>query len=192
MTYKNLLTFERYCNVLPVFGFNRAKYDINLIRSYLLPILANERGSEPTFIKKANQFVALKFGDIQLLDILNFLAGATSLDSFLKAYKTKETKGFFPYEWFDYPKKLNNKDIPPYDSFFSILRSNNPLEKDYNDFQNHVNSGLTIEQAVVAKLQMDRIHTTGAENLSYLQNVWVSERMQSFNDFLMRYNNKIL
>ena len=24
---------ERYCNVLPVFGFNSAKYDINLIKS---------------------------------------------------------------------------------------------------------------------------------------------------------------
>ena len=29
--------FERYCDVLPVFGFNSAKYDINLIKSYLLP-----------------------------------------------------------------------------------------------------------------------------------------------------------
>ena len=35
--------FERYCNVLPIFGFNSAKYDINLIKSYLLPILVNER-----------------------------------------------------------------------------------------------------------------------------------------------------
>ena len=35
--------FERYCNVLPVFGFNSAKYDINLIKSYLLPNLVNQR-----------------------------------------------------------------------------------------------------------------------------------------------------
>ena len=49
--------FERYCNVLPVFGFNSANYDINLIKSYLLPILVNERDIEPTVIKKANQFV---------------------------------------------------------------------------------------------------------------------------------------
>ena len=33
---------ERQCNVLQVFGFNSAKYDIILIKSYLLPILANE------------------------------------------------------------------------------------------------------------------------------------------------------
>ena len=88
--------FERYCNVLPVFGFNSAKYDINLIKSYLLAIFKNKRDIEPTVIKKANQFVSFKFGVIQLLDIMNFLGGATSLDSFLKAYKTKETKDSFP------------------------------------------------------------------------------------------------
>ena len=85
-------SLERYCNVLPVFGFNSAKYDLNLIKTYLLPILINERDIEPTVIKKANQFISFKFGDIQLLDIMNFLGGATSLDSFLKAYKTSETK----------------------------------------------------------------------------------------------------
>ena len=61
------------------------------------------------------------------LIFMNFLGGATSLDPFLKAYKTKETKGF-PYEWFDNPEKLNNKELPPYDSFFSKLRNFNPLE----------------------------------------------------------------
>ena len=88
---------ERYCNVLPVFGYYNAKYDINLIRAYLLPILINERNMEPAVNKKAYQFVSFKFGDVQLLDIMNFLGGATSLDSFLKAYKTAETKDFFPY-----------------------------------------------------------------------------------------------
>ena len=89
---------ERYCNVLPIFGFNSAKYHLNLIKSYLLPVLVNERNIEPTVIKKANQFISFKLGDIQLLDIMNFLRGATSLDTFLKAYKTSETKGFFHNE----------------------------------------------------------------------------------------------
>ena len=91
-------SLERYCNVSPVFGFNSAKYDLNLIKSYLLPILVNERDIEPTVIKKANQFISFKFGVLQLLALRNFLGGAKSLDSFLKAYKTTETKGFFPYE----------------------------------------------------------------------------------------------
>ena len=118
-----------------------------------------------------------------------FLGSATSLDSFLKAYKTKKTKGFFPYEWFDCPKKMDKKELPPYDSFFSILRNSNPLEKLYNDFQNLVNSGLSTEQAV-AKLRMDRIPPTGAENYSYLQSVWENNNMENFSDFLKWYNNK--
>ena len=155
--------FERYCNTLPVFGFNSAKYDINFIKSYLLPVLVNERQIEPTVIKKANQFVSFKLGDVQLLDIMNFLGGATSLDSFLKAYKTEETEGFFPYEWFDNPEKLNKKELPPYDSFFSKLRNINPLEKDYNDFENLTTSGLPSEQAV-CKLRLNKVPPTGDEN----------------------------
>ena len=89
-------SLERYCNVLPVFGFNSAKYDLNLIKSYLLPILVNERDIEPTVIKKANQFISFKIGDIQLLGIMNFLGGATSLGSFLKAYTTSEKKDSSP------------------------------------------------------------------------------------------------
>ena len=181
--------FERYCNVSPVFGFNSGKYDITLIKSYLLPILVKERDIEPTVIKKANQFVSFKFGDIQLLDIMNFLGGATSLDSFLKVYKSKETKGFFSYEWFDCPEKMNNKELPPYDSFFSILRNSNPLEKDYNDFQNLVSSGLTTEQALI-KLRFDRIPPTGVENYSYLQSVWENHNLQYFSDFPKWYNNE--
>ena len=79
---------ERYCNALPVFGLNSAKYDLNLKKSYLVPILVNERNIEPTVIKKANQFIPLKFGDFQLFDIMNFPGGPTNLDCFLKAYKT--------------------------------------------------------------------------------------------------------
>ena len=119
--------FEGHCNVLPVFRFNNAKNDIILIKSYLSPILVKERNIEPTVIKIANQFVSFKFGDIQLLEILNLLGGATSLDSSLKTYKTKETKSFFPYELIDCPEKLNNKYLPSYDFFFSILRNSNPL-----------------------------------------------------------------
>ena len=105
-------SLERYCNVLHVFGFNSAKYDLNFIKSYLLPILINERDIEPTVIKKANQLISLKFGDVQLLDLMNFLGGATSLDSVLNAYKTSETKRFFPYECFDHLTKCRIQNFP--------------------------------------------------------------------------------
>ena len=77
---------------------------------------------KPTVIKKADQFICFKFGDIQYLDILNSFCRAASLDSFLKAYQSEETKLYFPYEWFDSPTKLDYNHLPPYNSFFSKLK----------------------------------------------------------------------
>ena len=110
---------------------------------------------EPTVIEKANQFVSFKFDDVHLLDISNFLGGATSLDSFLKGYKTAETKGFFPYEWFDCPQKINNSELPPYDSFFIKLRNVNPLGKDYSRYQKLLRCGLRTEEAL-SKLKLSK------------------------------------
>ena len=73
---------ERYVNT---FGFNSGRYDLNLIKSYLIPYLICDKEIEPTVIKKANDFISFKFGDVQSLDIMKFLGGATTLDSFLKA-----------------------------------------------------------------------------------------------------------
>ena len=182
-------TLERYCIVSPVFGFNSAKYDLNLIKSYLLPILVNERDIEPTVIKKANQFTSFKFGGIQLLDIMNFLGGATGLDSFLKAYKTSETKGFFPHEWFDHPDKMQNTELPPCDDFYRKLRSCNLLEAECTDYVNLLKSGLATEKAVV-KLKLSKPPPTGIENYQYLQQIWKQEQMSSFKDCLRWYNNK--
>ena len=88
--------FKNYVDTLPVFGINIGKYDLNLIKSYLNPHLLNDKAITPTVIKKANQFISFKLGDVQFLDIVNFLVGATTLDSFLKAYQSEETKGYFP------------------------------------------------------------------------------------------------
>ena len=100
----------RYCNTLPVFGFNSAKYDINLMKSYLLPILVNDWQIEPTVVKKANRFVSFKCCDVQLPDIMNFLGGATSLDTFVKAYRTTKLSAFSPMSGSTTPKCRTTKN----------------------------------------------------------------------------------
>ena len=181
--------FKSYFNVLPVFGFASTRHDLNLFKAYLISLLVNERDIEPSIIKKVNQIVSFKLRDIQLLDIMNFFGGATSLDSFLRAYKNNKTKGFSPHEWFGCTEKLNNKELLPYPSFFNILRNSCPLENDYNDFENLVRNGLSSKQAT-AKLGMDNAPPTGAENYAYLLNISDNEHMQYFADFLNWYNNK--
>ena len=76
---------ERYFFALLLFGFYSANYAIKFIKTCLLPNLVTELDIEPTVIKKTNQFIWFKFGDIRLLDIRDFLGRTTSLESFLKA-----------------------------------------------------------------------------------------------------------
>ena len=136
----------------------------------MLPNLVNERDIEPTAIRKANQFGSFKLGDIQLLGIMNSLGGARNLDSFLKEYKTSETKVFFPYEWFDHLDKMQNTELPPYDAFYCKLRSCNLLEAEYTDYVNLLKSGLTTEQAAI-KLKRSKTPTNRIENYQYLQQI---------------------
>ena len=138
---------------------------------------------EPIVIYKANQFVSFKLSDVQLLDIMNFLGGATSLDSFLKAYKTAETKGFFPNEWFNCPQKMNNSERPPYDAFFSKLRNVNPLEKDYSAYQKKFSCGLKTEETL-SKVKLSQPPPSGEENYQNFLDIWSHENMCTFKDIL--------
>ena len=80
---------ERYCNVLPVFGFNSAKHDINLINYYLLPILNNEANMLPTVIEKKQALTRVS-----------------------KIIIHQKLKVSFANEWFDCPEKMNNCELP--------------------------------------------------------------------------------
>ena len=135
--------------------------------------------------------MSFKFADVQLLDIMNFLGGATSLDSFLKAYKTAETKGFFPYEWFDCPQKMNNSELPPHDAFLSKLRNVKPLEKDCSDYQKLLSSGLKTEEAL-SKMKLSKPPPSGEENYQYLLDVWNPGNMCTLRTFYACTTTKTL
>ena len=76
---------------------------------------------------------------------MNFPGGATGLDSVLKAYKTYNKKQKDSYERFDHPDKTQHTELSPYDTFYSKLRSCNPLEAEYNNYVSLFESGGTIE-----------------------------------------------
>ena len=58
---------------------------------------------------------------------------------------------------------MQDTELPPYDAFYSKLRSCNPLEAEYKDYVNLLKSGLTTEQAVV-KLKLSKTPPTGIES----------------------------
>ena len=67
--------FENYYSTIPVFGFNTSRYDLNLIKEYLLHHLLIEKNVAPKVIRMGNKYIGMNFLDLQFLDILNFLGG---------------------------------------------------------------------------------------------------------------------
>jgi very-short-patch-repair endonuclease len=180
-------SINQYISQLPVFGFNSGRYDLNLIKKYLFPQMVKQ-GIIPQSTKKSNNFVFLEFGDLKFLDILNFLGGATNLDSFLKAYQTTETKGFFPYDWVSCPETFEYPGLPPYESFFNKLKNVNSLESHWLEYQKLLlNSN---QSAALKKMKLKQPPPTGPENYQYLEQVWGDNQMRNFKDFTEWYTNK--
>ncbi len=63
--------------------------------------------------------MSLKTQHLQCLDVRSYLAPNYSYDAFIKAYKCKIEKGFFPYDYFDSYDKLYETELPSHDLFYS-------------------------------------------------------------------------
>ncbi len=74
-------------------------------------------------IKKANSYMSFKTQHLQFLDVRSYLAPNCSYDAFIKAYKCKLEKGFFPYDFFDSYDKINYIELPPHEAFYNRLKN---------------------------------------------------------------------
>ena len=154
--------FERYCDQVPVLSFNGAKYDLNLIKGCLAKCLnLHEEESEGFVVKKMNSYVAITTKQFRFLDVSQYLAGSSYVQ-FLKAFEATVEKGFFCYDYFDSFAKLDDTSLPPYEAFYSELKSQNVLDENGKGIENH----------------------------NFLKSVWQQEGMRTFQDFLIWYNNR--
>ena len=202
---------EEDSNVFPVFSFSCTKYHINVIKSFLQPLFVNERQIEPIGIKKVFRFESFIFGDVQLIDRLNFLIGTTSLDSSPEAYNTLKTEEFFPPQYFDIPETLNNTQLLPHEAFNNKLRKKTVVEKSFPDFQGLIDGGMTSKEApfhnftFVSHLQLCRksfnswsvcVVGTGAnvypQKLFWHYKMVVAPTLHTIQKMVDSYRNKIL
>ena len=87
--------FNLYIKQVPVLGFNNAKYDINIIRDYLIPILV-ELDNVKFVIKKGTYYNCIMTENLRILDICSYLAPGFDYNSFLCAYGASAKKSWFP------------------------------------------------------------------------------------------------
>jgi hypothetical protein len=124
----------------------------------------------------------------RFLDMSQFLAAGTSYDGFLKAFKCTQIKSYFPYEYLDSAEKLQDTALPPYHTFYSKLKAENTLESERNCFDKMVQNGMAVE-AALKSLKIPAPPLTGPEKYQELLNIWDQEGMETFEDFLIYYNN---
>ena len=110
------------------------------------------------------------------------------MDSFLKAYQSSETKGFFPYDWVTGPDSFSFPSLPPYDAFYNRLKSVNSLEADYLKYQNLLQS--QSPSSVLKQMKLTTPPLNGRDNYAYLQSIWECQGMTSVKDFARWYTNK--
>ncbi len=75
--------------------------------------------------------MSLKTQHLQFLDIRSYLAPNYFYDAFIKAYKCKLDKGFFPYNWFNNYDKINHTELPTHEAFFNRMKKN-ITDEEYN------------------------------------------------------------
>ena len=178
------------CRQIPVLGFNSAKYNLNLVKSQLIPWLRQdvdpnkdddgEDTCKISVIKKGSTYTQIGARRFRFLDISNYLAGGVSYSAFLEAYKIPEAKSYFPYEWYDHPSKLDFPSLPPYHTFYSELKQRNVLEATDKKDDDDVDDSNEYDQN-------DKV--LGASRYRELHDIWQDRGMTIFRDFLEYYNN---
>jgi hypothetical protein len=107
-----------WCDQVTVLGFNSGKYDLNLIHNYFVSELT-DKYAVAKVAKNGQRTMFIITKELKFLDVINYLGPGTSYESWVKAYDCRQTKSFFPYEWFDSADKLNYPGLPDYVDWYS-------------------------------------------------------------------------
>ena len=181
--------FKTWMRAMPVVSFNGSRYDLQLIKPHIAqiysvtdPVHAMKADTSPSaledrtvpelgdclsyMIKKGNAITCLSTKKLTFLDVCNYIPPGYNYAKYLETYGNGQvgTKSWFPYEYVVSLDKLNEPQIPPYQSFYSSLKQTNTLEE-----------GLGEQQ--------------GRQNYAELQRIWDEHDMKTLKDLLIFYNN---
>ena len=123
-------SLHHYCRQIPVLGFNSAKYDLNLVKSHLIPWLRRDvdpnKDDEDTcdvnVIKKGSTYTQIGARRFKFLDISNYLAGGVSYSASSKPTKFPKPNLIF----------LTNGSIIPPNWIFPVCLHTKPFIRSWN------------------------------------------------------------
>ena len=133
---KNLGKSEGKIDCIPN---NEEKY-ISFSKNILVDKFKNKKGEEKEVIREIRFIDSLKFMATSLDSLVNNLP-KESFKNLTEFYEGEQLdlikrKGVFPYDWFDSFDRLSADNLPPKESFHSILNDSGISEEDYQHAQN--------------------------------------------------------
>lgn len=180
--------FEEYMTQTPILSFNGSRYDLKIIREYLIPTLV-ELENIRYVIKRGSIYTCISTQYFKFLDITSYLAAGVNYDSFLKAYGAVVHKSYFPYEYFSSLEQLYETTFPNYDCFYSTLKGKNTLEPCKLDNLTEDEANLIGRMPTKEKLLSDtEVKLISSDRYNKLREMFYSNGW-SFRDYLEFYNN---
>ena len=124
----------RWLEQIPILTFNGQRYDINVVKEYLLPKLVQLHGVENVkLLKRGNSYMCITTPTFRFLDIINYVGPGMSLEKFLTSFKAPTAKGRFPYESVKSVADLRHTFCPPIEAFDSVLRGTKLSQAEYHE-----------------------------------------------------------
>ncbi len=154
-------------------------------------------------IKNGSSYRCIATSELKIVDILSFLPPNTNYKTFLKCYGTKDDKSYFPYSWFSDSALLDYPKLPDFNDFYSELKQTNVLNEpgelqDHNrklnswiiDFAKAYKNNVQSEyDDLFDKLEALKEPNTARENYNQLLDIFESNEMENFADWIRFYNN---
>lgn len=181
-----LARFNTYLDQLVVCSFNGSRYDLNVLKRDLIPVI-QEIDPEMFVIKRASGYMIISTQNLRFLDVVFYIEAGCNLRTFLRAYDADVEKGFMFYEYVDSLEKLEERVFPPYNGFFSSLHQINVLDEGYSDYTTLLADGLSIEKAL-EKLQINQPPESGVVIYNRLERMFY-ENNWCIDDYVQYYNN---
>ena len=99
----------------------------------------------------------------------------------------EQRKSYFAYDYLDHVDKLESRDFPAYEMFFSEIKQENTLAVEFDRYQKLIDGGLDTTAALL-RMGLHDIPQTGVEKYDDLRIMFYRNNWR-IADWLTYYNN---
>ena len=185
-----------YLCQLHILGYNSGKYDLNVLKEYLIPLTYLQGKSDESeleaiqfMVKKGNIYMTIATEFLKFLDTINYLSPGYSYAKFLKGYLTEEQqaavggKGDFPYKAVTSPDWLNNTEFLAIEDFSSTLKGTTVSQEEYTELKTEVWQGKNMQTCLdLCHWYLEQDIMPFVVALQNMKDQYQSEKLDAFKD----------